>query len=139
MWMGLIELEEKGLIGTLPKLHCVQSKSVMPIAAAFDGRDWAVSDLKATVAGGIAVATPPRLHQVIKVLRKSEGTAVTVNEEEISSWHACLPANEGIYAEPTSAAAFAGAKKLVESGVINAGARILIPVTGFGLKDSPPV
>ncbi len=139
MWKGLIELEEKGLIGTLPKLHCVQSKSVMPIAAAFEGRDWAVSDLKATVAGGIAVATPPRLHQVIEVLRKSEGTAVTVNEKEISSWHAYLPASEGIYAEPTSAAAFAGAKKLVESGTINAGARILIPVTGFGLKDSPTV
>ncbi|SVA52871.1 uncharacterized protein METZ01_LOCUS105725 [marine metagenome] len=139
MWKGLVELKEEGLIGTLPKLHCVQAKSVMPVAAAYKGQNWDISCLKPTIAGGIAVATPPRLHQVIQVLQKSGGTAITVSEEEIGCWHTYLPANEGLFAEPTSAAAFAGAEKLVESGIIPAGSRILIPVTGFGLKDFSPV
>jgi len=49
-----------------------------------------------------------------------------------------LAKEEGIYLEPTSAAAFAGTKHLIDSGAIKNGDSILIPITGFGLKDNPP-
>ena len=46
-----------------------------------------------------------------------------------------LARDEGIFAEPTSAAAFAGVRRLMEDGVIASGESVLVPVTGFGLKD----
>ena len=46
-----------------------------------------------------------------------------------------LAEQEGIFAEPTSAAAFAGLEILINQGAINDGDAVLVPVTGFGLKD----
>lgn len=138
MWKGITELREKDLINKIPKLHCVQAKAVMPIVAAHNGEFWDKARLGVTKAGGIAVGSPPRLHQILDVLKKSNGSSISVDEDEITFWHTRLPRREGIYAEPTSAAAFAGAQKLLEMGIIEPTARILIPVTGFGMKDKPP-
>ena len=49
-----------------------------------------------------------------------------------------LAEQEGIFAEPTSAAAFAGLERLADNGVIPSCGDVLVPVTGFGLKDEPP-
>ena len=40
-WLGLRELQSRGAIDTLPKLHVVQAEPVMPIVAAFRGQTWA--------------------------------------------------------------------------------------------------
>lgn len=138
MWKGINELHEKGLITKIPRLHCVQARAVMPIVAAHNGEFWDKAKLGLTKAGGIAVGSPPRLHQVLDVLKKSNGSSIAVDEDEITLWHTRLPKSEGIYAEPTSAAAFAGAQKLLEMGVIESASRVLIPVTGFGMKDKDP-
>ena len=45
----------------------------------------------------------------------------------------------GIFAEPTSAAAFAGLEILTNSGVVHRDDNALVHVTGFGLKDEPPI
>ena len=39
-WLGLRELQNRGTIDTLPKLHVVQAEPVMPIVAAFRGQTW---------------------------------------------------------------------------------------------------
>ena len=50
-----------------------------------------------------------------------------------------LAEREGIFAEPTSAAAFAGLEILTNSGVVHRDDNAPVPVTGFGLKDEPPI
>ena len=50
-----------------------------------------------------------------------------------------LAEQEGIFAEPTSAAAFAGLEKIAKQGVIQESDTVLVPVTGFGLKDEAPL
>ncbi|MCS5668165.1 MAG: pyridoxal-phosphate dependent enzyme [Dehalococcoidia bacterium] len=72
------------------------------------------------------------------MLRLTGGSAVAVEESGILQMQRDLAEEEGIFAEPTSAAAFAGLEKLSEQGVINEGDIVLVPVTGFGLKDEPP-
>ena len=105
----------------------------MPIAAEFRG-DVAPPG-GSTVAGGIAVGAPPRKAQVLRAIRDSGGTAIAVNDDAIIEWHRTLASSEGIYAEPTSAAAFAGLERLIDLGVIGRDDVVLVPVTGFGLKD----
>jgi threonine synthase len=137
-WKGFSELKELNLVKHIPKLHCVQAESVMPIVSAFSGGKWGPDDVKPTIAGGIAVGSPPRLKQITNVLEMGKGTSIAVSENDIKEWQVILAKEEGIYLEPTSAAAFAGTKHLIDSGAIKNGASILIPITGFGLKDNPP-
>ena len=75
----------------------------------------------------------------MKTLRACGGEAVAVSDEEILRWQRLLAEEEGIYCEPTAATAFAGLEALVRQGVIGLGESVLVPVTGSGLKDAPPL
>ena len=81
------------------------------------------------------MAVPPRILQMVAALRASGGSAVAVGESDIARWHRLLAEEEGVFAEPTSAAAFAGIEQLVRDGGIGKGDSVLLPVTGSGLKD----
>ena len=133
--LALSEMRDGTAAGYLPKLHAVQSSAVMPIVAARSGRQWTPEPAATTIAGGIASAAPPRMDQILEALADSGGAAVAVGDEDILRWRALLARREGVYAEPTSAAAFAGLERLVQQGEIGGGERVLVPVTGAGLKD----
>ena len=135
IWKALEELKEKRLIKTLPKLHCIQAENVNPIAS---NNTWNKSEIKSTVAGGIAVGSPPRKLEVQSVLRQSGGTANSVKEASIVEWQIKLAKYEGLFCEPTSAAAFAGLENLINGKQIDKNERVLIPITGSGLKDVFP-
>ena len=136
-WKAYQELIASGAVDAMPKLHAVQADAVMPIAAAFEGETWQPSDA-VTIAGGISVGAPPRSRQVLRALRDSGGTAVAVSDARIAAWQRLLAAREGVFAEPTSAAAFAGLETLTKRGAIGGDDTVLVPVTGFGLKDAMP-
>ncbi|MBI4197922.1 MAG: threonine synthase [Chloroflexi bacterium] len=137
-WKGFLELRAQGRIGEVPRLHAIQAEAVRPIASAYEGKAWRPQPGARTVAGGIAVAQPPRLRQALHAIRETGGTSVAVPDEAIVRWQMALAREEGIYAEPTSTAAFAGVEMLVQQGVIAADEPVLAPITGMGLKDSPP-
>ncbi|MDE2715898.1 MAG: threonine synthase [Chloroflexota bacterium] len=132
---GFSELKRGGHIADIPRLHAVQAKSVMPIVAAFQDLTDA-PPVETTVAGGIAVGAPARLEEIVTAIKTTDGTATAVEENDILSWRDTLAQTEGIYGEPTSAAAFAGLAQLVEQGIIQPNERVLVPITGFGLKDA---
>ncbi len=132
-WTAYRELMASGVVSRMPRLHAIQAEAVMPIVAEFGGARWRRGG--ATIAGGIAVAEPPRKAQVVRALRDTGGAAVAVSDGAIRRWRRTLAAREGVFAEPTSAAAFAGAEALAKRGVIQPDDVVLAPVTGFGLKD----
>ena len=136
-WKAYRELAARGAVATIPKLHAVQAEAVMPIAAQFAGTAWKPSDAT-TIAGGISVGAPPRSRQVLRALRETGGAAVAISDARIVAWQRLLASREGVFAEPTSAAAFAGLEVLVQRGAIEKGDVVLAPVTGFGLKDALP-
>ena len=133
--LALSQSLQAGLIGSMPRLHAVQASAVRPIVAAWSGAEWTPDPGASTIAGGIASAAPPRMAQIQEALRGTGGTATAVEEADIARWRALLARREGVYAEPTSAAALAGLERLVEAGTIGGGESVLVPVTGSGLKD----
>ena len=135
-WKGFSELIADGALDTMPKLHAIQAKAVMPIAAEFAGLDWSPGE--ATLAGGIAVGSSPRKNQVLRALRESGGVSLAVPDESIVRWQKHLAASEGIFAEPTSAAALAGIELLLRHGHVKRNEPVLAAITGFGLKDALP-
>ena len=135
IWKAITELSNQNLISTRPSLHCIQAMNVNPIASPVP---WNISQIAPTIAGGIAVGSPPRKSEVRNVLEESNGSANSVTEESIKEWQIKLAKYEGIFCEPTSAAAFAGLENLLDENRINKTKRVLIPVTGSGLKDAFP-
>ena len=137
-YKGFCELKAAGIIDDIPRLHCVQARSVMPLVAAFTDQSWDAGAASRTVAGGIAIAAPSRQEQILDILRLVDGTAVAVEESNIVQMQQNLAEQEGVFAEPTSAVAFAGLDEIMKQGVILGNDTVLVPVTGFGLKDEAP-
>ncbi|MER3449449.1 MAG: threonine synthase [Chloroflexota bacterium] len=119
-----------------PRIHGVQAEGCAPLAEAWErGLPEPVSVSPGpTVAGGIRVERPPRGAQVLGMVRASGGSMVKVADTDILDWAGFLSEKEGIFAEPTSAAAFAGLARLIRLGRLGVGADVLVPVTGSGLK-----
>ena len=137
-YAGFRELLDASHIDRMPRLHGVQSRSVMPLVEGMAGREWDSSTATTTVAGGISVVAPVRGDQVIDTLRATGGSAVAVLDEDILRMQRMLASGEGVFAEPTSAAAFAGLRLLVQNGTIKRDDLTVVAVTGFGLKDKLP-
>ena len=137
-WKGFEELVQLGWIHETPKLHCAQSEACMPIVKAYRDGSTHVEQVPEgeTIAGGIRIANPARGIQVLQALRASKGTAVGVSDTGILKHQRLLARKEGIFAEPTSCAALAALETLLNDGTIHRGESVLIPLTGFGLKDT---
>ena len=135
-WKGYRELLSAGVVSGMPRLHAIQAEAVKPIAAQFAGEQWTAGG--STVAGGISVGAPPRKSQVLRAIADTNGSAVAVSDESILRWQMFLASSEGIFAEPTSAAALSGLEALIGSGTIGPEETVLVAITGFGLKDALP-
>lgn len=135
MVRGFQELVEAGVIGRIPLFHGVQSHAVRPVVAALNGEEWSHDDAQPTNASGIAVSKPPRLAEMVEAIRSTNGSGITVSEDSLTDWQKRLSSSEGIFAEMTSAGAFAGLEKLIESGVIDRESNVCVPITGSGLKE----
>ena len=132
---GFDELVEAGVLSVTPKLHCVQAEAISPVVAAINSTAWSLDPVARTIASGISVSKPPRIGQVVSAVQDSGGSAIVVSDEAILHWQRRLAAEEGVFCEATSAAAFAGLEQLIQRGVIPMQSRVLVPITGSGLKE----
>ncbi|MBP1911938.1 pyridoxal-phosphate dependent enzyme [Thermococcus stetteri] len=125
LWKGFRELRGMGEINDLPRLVAVQAEGYESLC----GR----SLIKNRLADGIAIPEPPRKEDMLRALEETRGLCVSVSEAETREALEWL-INAGFLIEPTSAVVLAGMWKLVDSGEIPPGSRVLLPLTGSGLK-----
>ncbi len=86
-----------------------------------------------TLADSISVDIPRNGYHALTKLYKYNGKAVTVSDAEILEAQKELSSLTGIFAEPSSSAAFAGFKKA--RGELSPKETIVLLITGNGLKD----
>lgn len=136
-WTGFQQMRELGVLTRLPRLHIAQAKACMPIVHALArGLDRPeLIPTSPTVAGGISIGRPSRGHLILRAVRESGGSGAASTDEEILSHQRLLARLQGIFCEPTSAAAFAALPELLRTGAISPESRVLVAVTGSGLKD----
>ena len=132
---GFRGLFEAKLVEKLPRLFAVQAEACAPIAIAFQQglEEPAEIEPRETVAEGVRIAKPIHGAQVLTAIKKTDGAALAVTEEEIEQAQGEL-ARRGLFIEPTSAVAVAGLKRLVEQGAIKPEELTVVPLTGSGLK-----
>jgi threonine synthase len=137
MWKAFEELQTLGWIGERrPKMIVVQAQGCHPIVRAYqEGADrsefW--RDAR-TVASGLRVPKPLGDFLILRAIRDSGGTAVSVSDAELLEAGLELAALEGLFVAPEGAACVAALRKLLASGFLKPEERIVIYNTGAGVK-----
>ena len=137
MWKAFAELESIGWTGAKrPRMVSVQAEGCAPLVRAFQqgkarAEKW--EDAK-TLAAGLRVPVLFADRLMLRVLRDSNGTALTVSDEEILLAQHELAVSEGIFAAPEGAAALACLKHLYQQGWVHPAENIVLYNTGSGLK-----
>ncbi|MEZ4655393.1 MAG: threonine synthase [Candidatus Eisenbacteria bacterium] len=137
MWKAFAEMERLGWIGSeRPRMVVVQAEGCAPIVTAFrQGEERARPFPNArTVASGLRVPAAIGDFLMLRVLRESGGTAVTVTDDELLRGVAELSREQGIYACPEGGAVWAAARKLRDDGWLRSDERVVLFNTGAGLK-----
>ena len=135
VWKGFKDLFAAGFIDRLPRLISVQAQGCCPLNRAIaEGTDWRPME-ENTIADSIAVGVPRNPDKALNAIRESNGVVVNVSDEEILAAMRLLGRTSGVFAEPAGAAATAGVKKAVGTGLIPQDASVVTIVTGSGLKD----
>jgi threonine synthase len=133
-YRGFRDLRQAGLIAELPRLYAVQARACAPLFEAFQlGLEDAPPVAPGvTAAEGIRIARPVRGRQVLRAIRETGGAVIAVEEQEIQEARDLL-ARQGLYVEPSSAAAAAALRHLASR--IGLEDRTALALTGSGLKS----
>jgi threonine synthase len=136
LYKGFSDLFGLGLIDKMPRLYGIQAKGASPLVSAFmmDGEPVILSETD-TIADSISVGYPRDSAKALRAVKSTNGAMIAVTEEEILSAQKILARDGGIFAEPAAAASYAGLLALVESGQIDKDEKVVVLITGHGLKD----
>jgi threonine synthase len=132
---GFKDLLELGWIPNLPRIIGVQAEGSAAIANAFHADTEIITPVSATtIADSISVDLPRDGVRAVRAAKETDGTYITVADEEIIKAIAEL-GKMGIFPEPAGATAYAGLVKATGLGVVGSDDPILVLNTGSGLKD----
>ena len=133
---GFEEWRELGLLeGELPMMNGAQAEGCSPVAQAFAaGRDFCTPVKPATIAKSLGIGNPADGPYALDVARRSGGGVDAVSDEEIVEGIALLAQTTGIFTETAGGVTTAVLAKLAERGDIDPSERVVLVITGEGLK-----
>jgi len=136
---GFADLKRCGLLRLTPRLIAVQPEGAAAIVNALrSGAETITPVLRAaSVADSLTVETPRNALQCLRAVRSFGGGGVTVSDASIVGAIAELARLTGVFAEPAGAAALAGLRVALEQELVGRDERVVLLVTGTGLKDIP--
>lgn len=137
MWKAFDEMEALGWIGSKrPRMFSIQASGCAPIVRAFEsGEKFAAEFPDAqTCASGLRVPKAVGDFLMLKILRDSNGGALTVADADMIRITREVGAAEGIFVAPEGAACFAALKSLVRAKKISVDDQVVIFNTGSGIK-----
>ncbi|MCK5388543.1 MAG: pyridoxal-phosphate dependent enzyme, partial [Candidatus Izimaplasma sp.] len=136
VYKGFYDLFKIGLIDRIPKILGVQSDGCSPFYTAYTEGCPLVEAEENTIADSIAVGIPRNPVKAQNAVEKSQGTWITVSDQEILKAMKILGSKEGIFGEPAGVAGFAGVINALQQGIIKHTDSVTVIVTGNGLKDT---
>lgn len=134
---GFHELHHVGLLDEEPEVRVsgAQALGCSPVASAFlEGRDVIKPVKPDTIAKSLAIGNPADGYFAIDAVRSTGGGMAAVTDDEIVEGIRLLARTEGIFAETAGGVTIATLQKLAAAGVIRADERVVVYITGHGLK-----
>ena len=151
LWRAFGELQQLGLLQEAqapaggsgrPRIATVQpaAYNALEIAMREGLRDeeslyaLGISEEVPTVQAKLQHGVPPDALYALEALRASDGLAVSVTDAEALAAQRDL-AREGVFGEPSAAAALAGVRRLVQRGAVQPEHTVVALVTGSGFRE----
>jgi threonine synthase len=133
---GLTEWLDLGLVsGKLPAFNGAQADGCSPVATAFaDGHDICRPVKPDTIAKSLAIGNPADGPYALDLARATGGSIESVSDSEIREGIGLLAETTGIFTETAGGVTVAVLAKLAAEGRIGSGERVVVYITGEGLK-----
>jgi threonine synthase len=133
---GFQEWLDLGLLnGELPVFNGAQPQGCSPVATAFaEGWDVCKPQKPETIAKSLAIGDPADGPYAVEHARATGGRVDAVDDEEIRAGIRLLAETTGIFTETAGGVTIGVLAKLAERGDIASGERVVVYITGEGLK-----
>lgn len=130
------ELTALGLVDGALRLVGTQAAGCAPIVRGFESPDGRPRPVRSpdTIAESLAIGDPASGHEAIQIMRATRGFADAPTDEEIVDGMRLLARTEGVFAEPAGGTTVATLRRAREDGRIGRDERVVLLVTGNGLK-----
>jgi threonine synthase len=147
IWRAFRDLQSWGfttrlphMIAVLPEHYNVLEEAMTQGVTTNDElKALAPATLPATIQAKIAMSFPPDGLEAVAAIRESAGLILYASDPEVLRAQKTLASHEGIYAEPSAAAAWVGVEKLLASGRAAPGESVVAIVTGSGFRETGTV
>jgi threonine synthase len=136
---GFQEWTELGLLGDpahpQPKMSGAQAEGCSPVATAYAAGHEVCRPVKpSTIAKSLAIGNPADGPYALELARSSGGSIDAVTDEEIKAGIRLLAETTGVFTETAGGVTTAVLAKLAERGEIDPEERVVLVITGEGLK-----
>ena len=133
---GFDEWREVGLLqGETPIMCGAQAAGCAPVARAFEaGEDFCRPVKPDTIAKSLAIGTPADGPYALELARRSGGSIDAVSDEEVRDGVRLLAETTGVFTETAGGVTTAVLRRLAERGDIDPSERVVLVITGEGLK-----
>jgi threonine synthase len=133
---GFQEWTDLGLVeGEQPVFNGAQALGCSPVATAFaEGWEVCKPQKPETIAKSLAIGDPADGPYALEQARRSGGAIDSVTDEEIRAGIRLLAETTGIFTETAGGVTVGVLAKLAERGDIGASERVVVYITGEGLK-----
>ena len=128
-WAGYKDFKKWGKISTLPRMMGFQAEGAAPLVTNKPCPN------PETLATAIRIGNPVSAELARTAVRESGGEFNAVSDDEILEAQLILARKGGVFAEPASCATLAGLIKLKKAKKLPKGSRVVMILTGNGLKD----
>ncbi|SEK67163.1 threonine synthase [Nonomuraea pusilla] len=128
-WGGYLAYREAGLSARLPRMWGFQAAGAAPLVT---GAPVAAPQ---TDASAIRIGNPATWDGAVAARDDSGGLIAAVTDEQIFDAYRLIARRDGVFAEPASAAGVAGLLDRHRRGLLEPGLRIVVTLSGNGLKD----
>ena len=130
------EFTSLGLVEDRPyQVFGAQATGCSPVAQAFRAGHDVVRPVRPdTIAKSLAIGNPADGPYALDVVRRTGGAVADVSDEEVVEGIRLLAATEGIFAETAGGVVVATYRKLLQEGLIDPAAEVVLLNTGDGLK-----
>jgi len=133
---GFQEFIDIGLLdGEVPIMNGAQATGCSPVATAFkDGKDFCRPVKPHTIAKSLAIGNPADGPYALDLARNTGGSIDAVTDQHIRDGIRLLAEKTGIFTETAGGVTTATLVKLAERGDIGPDERVVLVITGEGLK-----
>jgi threonine synthase len=137
---GFDQLRRVGLVeAKAPRLFGAQAEGCSPVATAFAANEPVVPVRPATVARSLAIGSPADGDKAVATARRTGGAIHAVPEDDVGANMGLLAEHAGVFGETAAGVSLGALRQAVEANELGADDRVVLVVTGDGLKTPGPV